>query len=314
MKIGAIEAIVGLLVLGFLTGYIQLPLAAGAAISQQQVGEACAGLSVQPSAYATAYFIDPTTNNQKTQVASTMIFAKPGTSVVYNSTTGSASMATTTSVPCGTPLAIVAGDGGGTTYYYNAAMFSAVDKVSVFADLEVQKSGAASINVHNATSTGWGTTTSLVNTSMTDPDTTIDVQVKVPTTAGARFGDLGWALCVKYNSLNFTKIYPQPSVSSVNIPHVKGTTTLDTVACYEMPGLLISAGSDWEGSLYIDPASGNHLNATTIGITVVDKTNMLFNGGLTAGYDTGVTDGQNTDAGRADVSTATAVTIVPAGI
>lgn len=315
MKIGALEAIIGIAVIGLLAGWWQIPtLAAAAGITQQQIGEACAGLSVQPSAYATAYFIDPTTNNQKTQVPTTMIFAKPGTSVVYNATTGSATQATITSVPCGTPLAIVAGDGGGTTYYYNAAMFSAVDKVSVFADLEVQKSGAASIYLHNATSTGWGTSTMLNNASMTDPDTTVKVQVKVPTTAGARFGDLGWALCVKYNSLNFTKIYPQPSTSSVNIPHVKGTANLDTVACYEMPGMLVSAGADWEGTLYLDPASGNHLNATTIGLTVVDKTNMLFNGQLVQGYDTSVTNGQNTDAGIADVSTATAVTIVPVGI
>jgi hypothetical protein len=41
---------------------------------------------------------------------------------------------------------------------------------------------------------------------------------------------------------------------------------------------------------------------------------MLFNGQLVQGYDTSVTNGQNTDAGIADVSTATAVTIVPAGI
>ena len=309
MKIGALEVIIGIAVIGLLAGWWQLPTMAAAGVTQQQVGEACAGLSVQPTAYATAYFIDPTSNNQKTQVATTMIFAKPGTSVIYNATTGSATAASATGVPCGTPLAIVAGDGGGTTYYYNAAMFSAVDKVSVFSDLEVQKSGAASIYVHNDTSTGWASSVYLGNESITDPDTTIKVQAKVPTTAGAYFGDKGWAMCLKYNSMNFTKMYPQPYTSTVSIPSVKGTTTLDSVSCYEMPGLLVSGGADYEGTLYLDKAAGNILNATTIGITLVDKTSMLFNGELKVGYDTSITDGANTDAGRANVATTAAVTI-----
>lgn len=306
MKIGALEALIGLAIIGLLAGWWQLPtLAAG--VTQQQIGEACAGLSVQPTAYATAYFIDPTTNNQKTQVASTMIFAKPGTSVIYNSTTGSTTAATVTGVPCGTPLAIVAGDGGGTTYYYNAAMFAAVDKVSVFADLEVVKSGAASLRLHNDTSTGWATTTKIGNSTITDPDTTISVQVRVPTTAGAYFGNLGWAMCVKYDSANFTQVYPSPNSGMASIPHVKATSTLNTVECYAMPGLLVSAGSNWEGVLYLNKASGNLLNDSAIDIVLVDKTNMLFNGALVEGYDTSVTNGVNTDAGITDVSTSSAV-------
>lgn len=289
--------------------------AAGQMQAAVQSGAACEGLATQPIVYATADWIDPTQNNKETQVATTVIFAKPGSPVVYNVTTSSATTQSTTAVPCGMPLAVVAGDGGGTTYYYNGVSTPAVDRISIDATgILVKKSGAASLYVHNATSTGWATTTNLVNTSMTDPDTVIKVQVKVPTTAGAYFGDAGWALCVKYNSLNFTRIYPQPYTSSVSIPSVKGTATLDTVACYEMPGMLVSAGADWEGTLYLDPTSGNHLNTTTVGITLVDKTAMLFNGNLIVGYDTSLTDGQNTDAGRANVATATALTIVPEGI
>jgi len=274
-----------------------------------QGGEACAGLSTQPIAYATAYFVDPTSNNLKTQVATTMTFAKPETSIIYTATTGSTTNYSSTTVPCGTSLAILAGDGGATTYYYNGMLVPVVDKVSVFADLEVVKSGAASIRMRGDANPSWNTTIDISNASLTDPDTTMQVQVRVPTTAGAYFGDQGWAMCLQWNSGNITKAYPTPYTAAVSIPHVLVTGTRNTIACYEMPGMLKSTGSDYIGTIYIDRAATVPTVASTIGITLVDKTAMLFNGKMVVGYDTSVTNGLNTDAGRADVTTAGAISI-----
>jgi hypothetical protein len=117
-------------------------------------------------------------------------------------------------------------------------------------------------------------------------------------------------MCVRYNAANFTQVYPQGYVAKVSIPHVTAVGIRDTVACYEMPGLLVSAGADWEGSLYLNPAGTyTGANATTVDVVLVDKTSMLFNGQLVVGFDTSITDGLNTDAGIADVTTTSALTV-----
>ncbi len=310
MKIGALEALIGLAVIGLLAGWWQLPtLAAGGTVDQQVIGS-CAETGTNPAVYATAYWVDPTQNNKKTQVATTMLTAKQDSSLLYNSTTGSATAATIVTVPCGTKVAELAGDGGGTTYYYNGAMFDA-SGVSHSFDIEVKKSGAASMTVHNDTATGWASTILLGNNSITDPDS-IDLRVEPPVTAGQYFGDIGWAFCVKYNSLNFTNVYPQPNSGLVSIAHVGATSTRDTVKCYDMPGLLVAGGAPYVGTLVFDKVSSAFMNATVgMDATIVDKTSGLFNGKIYTGYDTSAPggDGQNTDLGRADVSTTSLMNI-----
>ncbi len=311
MKIGAIEAIVILLVLGFLTGYIKMPtLAAGAGVDQQVTGS-CANAGINPTVYTTAFWVDPTQNNKQTQIATTVTLAKQGTSQIYNQSTSSATAALATAVPCGDKVADIAGDGGGTTYYYNGAAFDALG-VSHSNTIEVKKSGAATIAVHNDTATGWASTILLGNDSITDPDSSIAVRVMPPSGAGQYFGDLGWAMCVKYPALNFTNVYPQPNNGLASIAHVSGTTTRDTVRCYDMPGILVAGGSPYYGTLYLDKVSSRFGNATIgVDVTLVDKTSGLFNGMLYTGFDSSASggDGQATDLGRADVTQANLMNI-----
>ena len=279
-------------------------------VNQQTIGS-CANQGVRPVISAAAYWVDPTQNNKKAQVATTMLFAKQDSSQIYNSTTGSATSSTDVSVPCGDKVTVLAGEGGGTTYYYNGAAFDAVG-VSHSFDVEVKRSGAATITVHNDTATGWASTILLGNNSITDPDSTIAIRVMPPTSAGAYFGDLGWAMCVKYASLNFTNVYPQPNSGQVSTAHVGGSAAHDAVRCYDMPGTLVAGGAPYVGTLYLDKISSAFQNATIgLDVTLVDKTSGIFNGKVYSGYDTSAAggDGQATDLGRADVTTSNLLNI-----
>lgn len=306
-------AVIGLVLVG--TGTIDLSaLSAVDGVDQVVVGS-CASEGVRPVISATAYDVDPTQNNKQTQVATTVLFAKADSSMIYNSTTGSATASTDVSVPCGDRVSVLVGDGGGTTYYYNGETFDATG-VSHSFNIEVKRSGAATMAFHNETHTGWASTITYANTSVSDGDTDLEFRLSPPQGAGEMFGDKGYAMCVKWNSLNFTKVYPMTG-SAVTIAHISGTSTLDKVACYEMPGVLASGSSPYEGRFYLDTTGTNPMqNETTIDVVLVDKTSGLFNGLIYSGYDTSAPggDAQATDLGRTDVTQAAAITIggVPA--
>lgn len=307
MKIDPIVAVLLLGIVALAAGWIQLPVAAVGGVADQ-TGVDCAGGN-QPIAYATAMFTDPTQNNKQSQVATTITFAKTGTPTIYNSTTSSTTIQTTTSVPCGQALAVIAGDGG-STYYFNAKDAGLVTRTSIDATgIEVVKSGAATIVFENSSGSGWASTITESGGEIADPDADLQYWAKVPTTAGAYFGDKGWAMCFRYDSANFTQIRPTNYAAQVSIPHIKASTTLNSVSCWEMNGLLKSGGSDLKGNIYMDRAAALTGGNSSISVVLVDKTSMLFNGALFVGYDTGITDGLNTDAGRADVTVTNAVII-----
>ena len=294
-----------LLVIAVAAGWIKIPqMAAGAGVNQQIVGS-CADKGVNPIVYTTAYWVDPTQNNKQTQIATTVTLAKQGTSQIYNQSTSSATASLATAVPCGDKVGDIVGDGGGTTYYYNGVMFDAVG-ISHSNTIEVKKSGAATIQVHNDTAVGWASTILLGNNSIVTPDQSIAIRVMPPSGAGQYFGDLGWAMCLKYPALNFTNVYPNPNNGLTSIAHVSGTTTRDTVRCYDMPGILVSGGAPYYGTLYLQKVASAFNNATVgVDVQLVDKTSGLFNGVLYTGFDSSASggDGQATDLGRADVST-----------
>jgi hypothetical protein len=164
----------------------------------------------------------------------------------------------------------------------------------------------------SAASYGWNTTIADLNWTLTGAGAggesqNVIVRITSPSKP-AVFGDLGYALCTKYNSNNFTKVEPANSNGLVTQPltHVKATATLDTVNCYDM-GKLVS-GAVVEVPLYIKAKTSVFpSNATTIGVTLVDYTSVLFNGQLVPSYE--LRDGTGTDVGMADVTQAAAVTL-----
>lgn len=326
MKKPTAMVIVGILITAAILGSVWMVTGGGQGLTlslggQQPSGAvdvnvvgSCADKGVRPVISAAAFEVDTTQNNKKTQVATTVIIAQPG-GLILNQTTGSATASTDVSVPCGSKVAVLVGDGGGTTYYYNAVVADAIG-ISQSYYLEVKKSGAASITVNNDTSPGWASTITLGNNSITDPDS-IGLRIEPPTTAGAYFGDLGYGACVKYASLNFTNVYPQPNAGMTSIAHVGGTSAHDAVRCYDMPGILVSGGNVYTGTLFFDKVATAFQNSTiSIDMTIVDKTTGVFNNLPYSGYDSSASGGdmQNTDLGRADVTTSNLLNItgVPA--
>jgi hypothetical protein len=267
----------------------------------------CASAGEKPTITSTLYTVDPSQNNKQTLVATTLVLAKPDSSQVYNTTTTSTTKAQDSTVPCGARVSLIGGDAG-STYYYNGVTFDATG-ISHEYNLQVVPSGAASFVLQNSTSGNWGSTVTESGGAISDPSANIQIKVKPPTTAGSVFGDKGWAMCFVYDSANFTQVRPTNYKSAVTIPHVTASTTLNSVSCWEMNGVLTSNGGDVVTNLYLDRAAALTGGNSSITIKLVDKTSMLFNGNLVDGFDTSVTDGLNTDAGRADVSTSSAVII-----
>ncbi len=281
----------------------------------------------KPVAQLSAYYLDPTNNNQYTGVATTVRVCQAGVPNCITSVTSSASTVVNTAegnISCGVTYREIAGDGGGTTYYYASTSDFVVANSVVPAPNDGKgiitvPSGAATMLVKSPTanyaatlSYNWTATNGQTNTTT---DTSVYLRVQAPS-APSQFGDLGYAVCFRYSSANFTsaKILGGTQVA---IAHVKPTTTLDTIQCSELPAL--AGGKYVEINAALKGATSGPSNATTMDVILVDKTNELYNGYLipdenskagvaSNGYDT-VND-PNTGTGRADVTTSSAITFL----
>jgi hypothetical protein len=296
--------------------------------TNEQIGADCSP-GIDPVAIFSAYWVDPTANNKDTQVATTWNIIKEGdTSAFSSGTTGTSGKNITTKglLSCGDRLFGVMGDGGATTYYYAASDVATVSKSTVSLGgakgIEVVKSGAATVYFNNRTTTG-AAAVNISNSSTIwgaaggGSDSSIKMTIYKPT-GGKYFGDLGYAICFIYNSGNFSAITPGGYVGQVSVAHVKATSTLDTVACYDMgtSELLGPNGGSKDVSITMQaksgvvPSAGTGI-ATSVDVKIVDKTNDLFNGALVPGFDKA--DGTQSDIGYADVSKTTAISIGTTG-
>lgn len=315
----------------YMTGYISpqtayqgAQAAPGSTIQTNQLPDCGEG---EPVAQFATYYYDPNNNNLYTQVATTAYAYVAGSPLPATTVTTSATVMNTSTkgeLSCGITYREIAGDGGGTTYYYaRTADFMVDNAVMPLAGadhkgIEVIPSGAAVARVkasttnYNTTMTYNWTSAGFDNSSTNSQDLYMQFQ---PPASPSMFGDLGYAVCFRYNSANFTNVRIT-GATSVNIAHVKATAALDTVQCSELPAHEAGISEEWP--LYVKAASTGPSTGTTIDVVLVDKTNELFNGYLVPdensvagvlsnGYDT-VND-PNTGTGRADVTTTSAFTV-----
>jgi len=279
-----------------------------------------------PIAQMIAYYNDPSNNNLYTQVATTDALYQAGSPTPADSlTTNTSGVVTSTSgaLSCGTSYREIAGDGGGSAYYYTRTADFVVDNSVVPAPdsgkgLKVIPSDAAILYVKDTT-TNWAATNTFNWTAAgkgNGSTSSGDLMIKVQSpTSPAMFGDLGYAVCFRFDSTNLSSVKVIGG-NAVSISHVKATAGLDTIQCSEMPPMKLG-GYD-ELSLQLKGATAGPANGTLVDVYLVDKTNELYNGYLIPdenakagvsgnGYDQ-IND-PNTGLGIADVNTNSAFTI-----
>ena len=277
----------------------------------------------QPTISLAAWYNDTSNNNNITQVATTSYVCVPGSQNCFTYGTPSSGFNTTTAgqLTCQGNYNVIAGDGGATYYYGTTGAFTLNQNALVAGTgngIQVIKAGLATAKVKNLLGTNTYSTTTSVNWTSGgygDGGETTDVVslIQSPSRPSV-YGDLGFAICTRYNSSQYNKVQPVPpsggSALDVTgqITHVKSTAAHDTVKCYEM-GQLVS-GTNSEVTLDIKAMGGQgaaQLNGSSIDMILVDKTTTRFGGQLVPAYET--VDGFATDIGQADVVLNSAVTV-----
>lgn len=282
-----------------------------------------------PVAQLVTYYLDPNNNNAYTQVSTTALVYIGGQPTPANSSTTSATVLVSTlsgNLVCGATYREIAGDAGTTYYYAKTADFKVDNSVMGPANngkgIAVVPSGAAVLYIKNSTSNYASTSTinwsAAGKTNGSTDDTDFILKVQGPS-APNQFGDLGYAVCFRYNSGNFTDIKALGG-TIVNVAHYKATASLDTIRCVEFPALAPGTYAEHSISLKAATTGPSYTTTvnTTVDISVVDKTNELYNGWLipsentaagvvSNGYD--LINNPNTGTGRADVSTTSLITV-----
>lgn len=277
----------------------------------------------QPTISLAAWYNDTSNNNNITQVATTSYVCVPGSQNCFTYGTPISGFNTTTAgqLTCQGNYNVIAGDGGVTYYYGTTGAFQLNSNALVAGSgngIQVIKAGLASAKVKNLLGTNvYSTTTSLNWTSGgygAGGETTDIVSLIQSPSRPSMYGDLGFAICGRYNSSQYNKVQPVPLTGGSppdvtgQITHVKPTAAHDTVKCYEM-GVLVS-GTNSEVTLDIKAMGGQdaaQLNGSSIDLILVDKTTTRFGGQLVPAYET--VDGFATDIGQADVVLNSAVTV-----
>ena len=245
----------------------------------------------KPNLQVKTFYYDPNNNNAYTQVAtSAQIYNLGGPSPLVTLTTTAANVTTTAdgTVSCGSTVKEIAGDGG-TTYYYadsgplvvpNTVVYPANNGAGIqlipsgTALLAVGSSGALTNNPASTLTYNW-TAAGNANGSI---DQNIYVQLQGPNPP-AMFGDLGVALCIRYNQANFSQVNVV-GATPVAVSHVTGSGALPSVSCFALPPLptLVSTGPRYVNyNLQFKGATLGPENGTTVDLILVDKTNQIYN-------------------------------------
>lgn len=287
---------------------------------------ACKQGGAQPVAQEVAYYLDPNNNNKLTQVATTFALYNAGnpTPLASNTTSASAVITSPTgSLSCGASIREIAGDGS--TYYYAETPDFTVDQavvgLSANKGISVIPTGASTVYVKDSL-TNYASTVTFNWTAAghsSGGTSTSDLMLKVQSpSAPNMMGDLGHAVCFRFNSGNFTSIMANGG-KQVSIAHIKPTSTLDTIQCWEFGPIDPKAQQPFqEYSLTVKAGASGPTSGALIDVFDVDKTNELYNGYLVPtensaagvlsnGYDT--INNPNTGTGRADVNTNSAITV-----
>ena len=285
-----------------------------------------------PVAQLLTYYTDTNTNNKYTQVSTNAYICMPGVpNCPVQDTTNATAIETTAEgdLSCGQTYREIAGDGGTHYYYAKSEDFKAdvgvIPPVNSGKGLELLPSGSATLyegNVGTLPGVGVEENWTSAGKGAGDTDSNVYLRIQSPSKP-AVFGDLGYAVCFRFNSGNFSKVYPSSYKSAVAIGHVQPTTGKTAIQCYDMGKL--ASGETKQVTVNMKAVSGvtpgdvNVSKATTIDVILVDKTTMMYNGylvplenskaGVTAnGYDD--VDNPNSDIGVADVTQTNAITVV----
>ena len=281
-----------------------------------------------PVAQLLTYYTDTNTNNKYTQVSTNAYICMPGVpNCPVQDTTNATAIETTTEgdLSCGQTYREIAGDGGVHYYYAKSEDFKAdvgvIPPVNSGKGLELLPSGSATLYTGNVgtlpTSSGVVENWTSAGKGAGDTDSNVYIRVQSPSKPDV-FGDLGYAVCFRFNSGNFSKVYPSSYKSAVAIGHVQPVEGKTAIQCYEMGKL--ASGETKEITVNMKAISGvTPTNGTTVDVILVDKTNEMYNGylvplendkaGVNAnGYDD--VDNPNSDVGVADVVGSSAITVV----
>ncbi len=307
------------------TGMVKLPglsvsgLAVGptanTAVSPNSInGQPITSNNIAPVLGIAAYWIDPTTGNKETQVATNSYYeltqvSGSKTILDVGQTKSTGFNVTTSGFAYGVSVRGIVGDGG-TNYYYGASdPYVIIDPARYLGGTNgilTFKSGAPTVYVVNET----GAQVSKINETWSGGSggtmSVISLKLSAPT-GGAYYGDQGYADCFTFSSANFTTIYPAGYVKQVTITTVKPTSLLDKVQCFAMPGVLYN-GALVNVGLNLQAKSGITPTQSGIDFSVVDYTRELFASRLLdPAYESA--SGASTDIGKSTTSTTSLIYI-----
>ena len=323
--LGGLGALAWVLLSGGGIGAGQIVVGGGSVPSQgtsTPAGQQVLSCANQPTYINLAAWYNDTSNNDNiTQVSTTAYVCTPGAQncLTYTTPTAGFNQTAAGAIACQGYYNVIAGDGGTTYYYGTSGSFQMVQNSIVAGNgngIEVTKAGLATAKIKNLLGTNTYSTTASLNWTSggygTAGETTDVVSLIQSPSRPSEYGDMGFAICTRYNSTLYNKVEPVPpsggSATSVTIDHVKSTSTKDRVTCFAM-GQLVS-GTSSEIALDIKAMGGqgaSQLNGSSIDLILVDKTTTRFNGELQAAYET--VDGLDLDIGQADVTLLSAVTV-----
>lgn len=240
-----------------------------------------------PVAQLVAYYNDPNNNNLYTKVATTAsvyIAGQPTALSTVTTSTSGINQTTSGQLSCGSSVREIAGDSGVTYYNVQTPDFQINNAVMYPANgglgLAVIPGGNATVYFQTPTSL-FGSTIAYNWTADGKglagvSDGSVQIKVQAPS-APARFGDLGYAVCYRFNSANFTTVRANGG-TQVSISHVKATSSLDTVQCWEFPSL--PGGQTFQTGMYLKGAAAGPTDGALIDVVLVSKTNQIYNGYL----------------------------------
>lgn len=284
-----------------------------------------------PVAQLVAYYNDPNNNNLYTKVAtpaSVYIAGQPTALATVTTSTSAINTTRSGDLSCGSTVREIAGDSGLNYYNVETSDFQINNAVMYPANgglgLQVIPGGNDTVYFQTPTSL-FGSTIAYNWTADGKAvagvsDGSLQVKIQAPS-APARFGDLGYAVCYRFSSANFTTVRANGG-TQVSISHVKATASLDTVQCWEFPSL--PGGQVFQTGMYLKGAAAGPTNGTVIDVILVAKTNQIYNGylipqentaALASGAITQPSNGYdkindpNTAIGRPDITVSSAITV-----
>jgi hypothetical protein len=258
-----------------------------------------------PQLTVSAYYVDVNNLNTPTTATTPVSLFNKGDAQAFFASPVAPNTTTTGLLACGSVVVAEFGNQSqiistGGTSYYRVCKEVTITKDAQALSQELKIVSNASLTIANDSGV-FGANTQIDNESIGSGGVYSQwtLRVKAPVTSGSVFGTDGWALCTRFNSSSFAKIWPAGG-TAVSIPSVRSTVSKDTVQCYDMTSYgLLNLGKSYDVGLSAQAKSGTvPNNGTNIDFVLVDKAISMQGSDCVVGFT--VANDPTSDTGALD--------------